>query len=129
MKKIPFWMLISVLTLGVFQSGCALFLIGAGAAGGYSISKDEIEGLSDVSFDKVWNAARDVVRTQGAITAENKSVGTMEAVIGGSTAEFKIEQVTPKTVRTRIKARQTKGLFPDIELAQDLYSQMLRKMK
>ena len=129
MKNFSVWMLSAILTFGVFQSGCALFLIGAGAAGGYSISQDEIEGLSDTSFEKVWNAAREVVRTEGAITAENKNLGTMEAVIGGSTAEFKVEQVTPKTVRTRIKARQTKGLFPDIELAQNLYAKMLRKMK
>ena len=31
---------------GMIQSGCALFLLGAGAAGGYAISKDEIEGMT-----------------------------------------------------------------------------------
>jgi hypothetical protein len=128
-KKVSVFLILGLL-FNFSYSGCALFLIGAaGAAGGYAISKDEIEGLTDHPYDKAWAAVREVVRTEGAITAENKKLGTMEAIIGGSTVEIHMDQATSKTVRTRIKARKTKGLFPDIDLAQSIYAKMTRKLK
>lgn len=117
-----------LIALAVPFSGCALFLIGAGAAGGYAISKDEIEGLVDGSSSRAWTAAREVIMKEGVLKAENAALGTLEAEVGSSTVEIHAEQVTAKTTRLRIKARKTKGLFPDIELAQQTYTKIVKKL-
>ncbi len=119
----------SLLIFSFTASGCVLLLVGAGAAGGYAVSKDEIEGLNDASRDKVWSAAHDVIKSEGMITLESKDTGEIKAIVDASDVEIHIDQATPKTVRTRIKARKTKGLFPDIDLAQSLYTKVFRKLK
>ena len=118
-----------ILSLGGFSSGCAIFLLGAGAAGGYSISKDEIEGMTDVSYDKAYAAAKEIIRKEGAPTLEDKEHGIINAVVGSSDVELNLNQVTAKTVRLRVKARKTKGLFPDIKLAQNIYTQIIKKIE
>lgn len=129
MKKTQSLFLALFLFAGAFHSGCALFLIGAGAAGGYSISKDEIEGMTDVSYDKAYAAAKEVIRKEGAPTLEDKEHGIINAVVGSSDVELNLNQVTAKTVRLRVKARKTKGLFPDIKLAQNIYTQIIKKIQ
>ena len=46
----------SLLCFVFISSGCAVLAIGAGAAGGYAISKDEVEGFSDRKYAVVWDA-------------------------------------------------------------------------
>jgi hypothetical protein len=117
-----------LIALAIPSSGCALFLLGAGAAGGYAISKDEIEGLMDNSYNKVWQAAREVIKKEGAITLESPNTGKLEAIVDNSTVNVSVEQATSNSVRLRVQARKTKGLFPDQELAQDLYTQITKKL-
>ena len=128
-KKWQSLFFVMLVIFGVTSSGCALFLVGAGAAGGYAISKDEIEGMSDSSFDKVWRATKEAVTTEGVITLEDKDHGHLEGVVEKASVKARLEQVTPKTVRLRIKARRTKGLFPDIRTAQKLYTLTIRKLE
>jgi len=128
MKKY-FLVVMFLIAAGSWSSGCVLFLIGAGAAGAYAVSEDEIEGISDASYDKVWNALRAVIRERGAIMAENKERGSLKALIENSEVDARLNQVTPKSVRLRIRARRPKGMFPNIKLAQDLYTQVTRKME
>jgi len=130
MKKVQvnLMMLLMLFSFGIATSGCALFLVGAGAAGGYSISKDEIEGIVDSSYSETWAATKKTINKQGALTLENEDQGLLKAVVEGSTVEARIEQVTKKTVRLRVKARKTKNLFPDIKLAQQIYSQSVREL-
>ena len=129
MKQTNFYSFLLVLLLGVQFSGCAVFLLGAGAAGGYAISKDEIEGHTDQSFEKTWNALVVVINSEGGITLKDKTTGKIEAQIKESDVKASLEQITPKTVRVRIKARKTKGVFPDIELAQELYTKLIKKIE
>lgn len=110
------------------QTGCAVFLLGAGAAGGYAIAKDEIEGHTDVSFKKAWKAVKEVLEQEGAITRQDEEAGQFEALVEGSEIKAALEQVTDKTIRIRVKARKTKGLFPDIKRAQNLYGKIIKKV-
>jgi hypothetical protein len=128
MKKKNFYAWALCLLLAGTNAGCAIFLLGAGAAGGYAISKDEIEGMTDVAYNKVWVALKDDLQARGALTLEDRAHGRIEAVVDASTVEAQVDQVTPKTVRVRVKARKTKGLFPDIKLAQDIYDQVMKRV-
>jgi hypothetical protein len=121
--------LTALVTLGSFSSGCALFLVGAGAAGGYgAIGEDELEGMMDKPYDKVWKASEEVVRKQGLTTLALKDQGKIEGEIEGSKVELHIDQVTPKTVRLRVKARKVKNLFPDLKRAEKVYNLILREV-
>ncbi|MBI3316743.1 MAG: DUF3568 family protein [Candidatus Omnitrophica bacterium] len=116
------------LTLSFPFSGCAIFLLGAGAAGGYAITDDEVEGHTDVPLKKAWKAAEAVIEQEGAIILRDETAGKIEGLVEGSEIKVGLEQVTSKTVRVRVKARKTKGLFPDIKRAQDLYGKIIKKI-
>ncbi len=121
--------LVVMLSLMPYFSGCALFLIGAGAAGGYAvIGEDEVESNHDLSFQRVWDASRRTVMEKGVIISENKATGYIEAKIEDSDVKVNIEQVTQKSVRLRIKARRGKGVFPHIEQAQNLHVIIMQKL-
>lgn len=111
------------------SSGCALFLVGAGAAGGIAISKDTLEGNLDKKFDTVWNASRDVLMQEGFIRLENKPHGTFDAEVEKSQVNIEVKQLTEKTVRIRVKARKGYRLIPNPALANELYNKIYPKIK
>lgn len=110
------------------QSGCALFLFGAGAAGGYAISQDEIEGFLDKKYDAVWDASRKVIQREGAILSEDKAAGNIQAQVEKSEVTLKIEQISAASLRVRVQARKSMKLLPDIDLAHDLYNQIIKEL-
>ena len=122
-------LLMILFALGFSNAGCALFLIGGGAAaGGYAISEDEIEGLSDRPIDKVYDTLEDVLGQKGLITARSRTTRTLEAVIQDSEVRATVERVTTASVRFRIKARRADGLFPDRGLAQKLVNEVYQRL-
>ena len=110
-------------------SGCIVLALGAGAAGGYAISKDEIEGFSDRSLEQTWRAAWKIFNQEGVVEMANKESAKIEALINESKVNFSAEQVSPKSVRFTIQARKSMNLFPDIKLAQNLYQKMIKELK
>lgn len=124
-----FFTFTALLLFSMIQSGCAIFLLGAGAAGGYAVSKDEIEGHTDVSMNKVWNAMVDTVASEGSVVLKDQDHSQLEAIVRESEVKANLVQITPKTVQVRIKARKVKGLFPDIKLAQELYTKLIKRIE
>ena len=116
------------LVLHSLMSGCALFLVGAGAAGGYAITEDEMEGMTDLSRDRVWKTSLEVLQQRGAVTVQDKTQGRIEAIVNKSDVEVHVDQITKTTVRLRVKARKAKKVFPDLGLAQELHGQIMRKV-
>jgi hypothetical protein len=110
------------------QSGCALLFFGAGAAGGYAISQDEIEGFMDKKYDAVWDASRKVIQREGAILSEDKAAGNIQAQVEKSEVTLKIEQISAASLRVRIQARKSMKLLPDIDLAHNLYNQIIKEL-
>src|SRR3989338_8116311 len=117
------------LFLSFMSAGCIVLALGAGAAGGYAISKDEVEGFSDKSFERAWQAAWKVLHQRGLVELASKENGKIEALVEESKINVAIEQVSPKSVRVREQARKTMNLFPDIKLAQNLYEQITNQLK
>lgn len=120
--------LIAGLSLTFLLNGCVLLAIGAaGAAGGYAVSSDGIEGISDKSYDHVWQTASEVLEKQGVIEAKDKPQGEMTAKVGGSRVKFRMEQATPKSVIVRVQARRLWRAFPDMNLARRIYSMTMKE--
>ena len=110
-------------------SGCIVFALGAGAAGGYAISKDELEGFTDKSLEQAWDSGLAVLKGQGGLLLEDKTRGRAEAAIGDAKVKFEAYQVTPKSVRIRVQARKFHSMFPDMKLAQRIYTLVVNELK
>ncbi len=110
-------------------SGCALFLIGGGVAGGIAISRDTVEGHFDKRFDQVWGAARQVLMGEGFIKLEDKPHGEIHAEAEKSEVTVEVLQVSEKTVRVRVKARKSYKLVPNMDLANKIYNKLFKKLE
>ena len=128
-QKRHLWITGAMIFSLLFFSGCFLFLLGVGAAGGYAISKDTIEGLVGKSYDRVWNAGRDVIMSEGFIRSEDKNHGALEAEVRKVQVNIEVKQMTERTVRIQVKARKGYKLLPDINLANELYNKIYAKVK
>ena len=115
--------------LAFFLSGCAAMLVGAGAAGGYAIGKDYIQGESDKNFESVYNSAVNIAGILGVIQSQfsNPSLAKIKARVESGTLEINIERLTRQTLRLKVKSR--KNLMPNIELAQKVYSKILQQAR
>lgn len=130
MKNICGLWLGGLLLFPFLVSGCAIVVIGAaGVAGGYAISPDGIEGISDKSYDQVWSRAEDVLKQQGSIQWSDKKAGKMQAKIGSSVVWFKMEQAIQHSVVVRVQARKMGGMFPDMSLARRIYSMIMKEQE
>lgn len=110
-------------------SGCAMMLLGAGAAGGYAVGKDYIQGETDKSFDRIYDSALKIAEIMGVVESHfsNPSMGKVKARVETSSLDIDIERLTQKTVRLKVKSR--KNLMPNIELAQKVYTKILQNAK
>lgn len=120
MKKI----FILVLPL-FFLSGCTIALLGAGAAGGYALGKDCIQGDTDRSFEDLYAIALETVNAMGVVESKfsNPSIAKINARVNTSSLQITIERLTQQTVRLKVRSR--KNLMPNIELAQKVYNNIL----
>jgi hypothetical protein len=109
--------------------GCAMILVGAGAAGGYAIGKDYIQGESDKNFDSVYSSAVETTEIIGMVESKfrNPSIAKIRARVENSSLEIVVERLTRSTVRLRVKSR--KNLMPNIELAQKVYNKILQSAR
>ncbi len=112
----------------VLVSGCAALLIGAGAAGGYAISRDSIKNDFDLPMSRVFQVSRDVAKEQGLITLEDDHRGLIKAQVEGANVTITVKQVSHKTVELRVGARNDVFL-PKIEVAQAIYTKIVERLK
>ena len=110
-------------------SGCAAVLVGAGAAGGYAIGPDYVQGETDKDFSGIYNSALDVAGIMGVIQSKynSPSVGKIRAKVENSSLEISVERLTRHTVRLKVKSR--KNLMPNIALAQKVYNNILQRVR
>ena len=119
-----FWMLCG--TLWLTTSGCALFLIGAGVAGGYAISNDTATATIDRNFDAVWPVVKDELQHMAMLAKENKTAGTLEAQTADKTRIWlTLVHVSDKGVKLSVKSR--KNMFPRPQTAQQLMERVLKR--
>jgi len=122
MKKILLFLIPCIL---VSILGCAPLIIGGavGAVGGYAISKDTIQGETDKSYDSIWEAALTVSKIRGQIKYEDNTKGYIDLEAESSKVYIRLIRLTAATTRLRVSAR--KYHFPNMSLAQDIFTKVM----
>jgi len=122
---IPF---IIMLIFCVAFSGCIYIVAGTvGALGGYAISKDTMEGITERSYSDIWDTSLKVLSIMGSVISEDEKKGIIEAEIDSSSVKVVIEELAPGVIRLTVTAR--KLLLPNIKLAQKFYVKIIEHSK
>ena len=100
-------------------SGCAVILLGAGAAGGYAISKDHVQGDTDRPFARVWDESLSAAHKEGVVNLQDRTHGKIEANVENAVVKITVDQLTDRTVRLIVSAR--KYGMPSQATAQKLF--------
>ena len=119
--------ILSLLLLSVFSfsfSGCVYLLVGGiGAIGGYVISPDTVEGITENEFALVWDSAEEVLSIMGVITSSNKESGLIHANVLGTEVLVSLVPITELTLKIKVKARKLR--LPRISTAQDIFVKIM----
>ena len=104
-------------------SGCALALVGAGAAGGYAIGRDSVTDHFDLSSDRVYEESLKVAERMGLVKLQDETNGLIKATIDDANVTITVTPLTEKTVELSVKARD-RLLLPKVSVAQEVYTQI-----
>jgi len=125
-KKIMIFCLLAPLVLTTL-CGCVPLLVGSAlgvaALGGYSISKDSIQGDSEIPYEDVWDSALKISKIRGTIKEENASMGCLKLEAEGSYVWVEVIKLTGSVTRLRVAARKLH--LPNIKLAQDFFVKIM----
>ncbi len=109
------------------STGCIYLIVGSvGAVGGYIVSPDTVEGLTEYDQLKVWDTAKDIISIMGIIEEENKDTATIIAKVSGAQVTVMITPLTDSTVKLSVKARKLH--LPRISLAQDIFVKIMNSL-
>jgi hypothetical protein len=106
--------------------GCAALLLGAGAAGGYAISRDSVKNHFDLSRDFVYRESLKVAGQKGLVKLDDARHGVIQATISDAHVTITVKPLTKETVELKVKARRM--LLPKIDVAQDVYNAILERL-
>ncbi len=121
------WAGIGLIFSLLLSAGCAPLLIGAGAVGGYAISKDSIANNFDLSYNHVYQVSHDVLSKTGLLTQADEQRGIIKAAVTGANVTVTVKRLTARTVQLKVKARNDL-LLPKIDIAQAVYNQIVEKL-
>lgn len=108
-------------------SGCIYLVVGGiGAVGGYIVSPDTVEGITENDTTLVWETAIEVLSIMGLIEEENEAGGMVLANINGAKITATIVSLSPTTTKITVKAR--KAYLPRISLAQDVFVKIMSRL-
>jgi len=119
--------------LAIAISGCAPLLLmtvgGVGGVGVYAISKDTIQGDTDASYESLWGAALKVSRIRGTILEEDFNRGFIHVDANPNIIKIQFQRLTAATTKMRVSVRKYKKMFPNIELAEQVFIKILEEAK
>ena len=105
-------------------TGCVYLVVGGiGVLGGYVVSPDTVEGVTNHDADSLWDAAHDIVSVMGTMSEQRKDGGVIIARISGAKVIVTIISVGQNSCKLNIKAR--KGFLPKISIAQDVFVKIM----
>ena len=120
--------LIPVLTMAA--SGCApLLLMTVGGVGVYAVSKDTIQGDTDTPYESLWDAALKVARIRGTILEEDFNRGYIHVDANPNIIKIQFQRLTAASTKIRVSCRKYKKVFPNIELAEQVFIKILEEAK
>ena len=105
-------------------SGCVYLVVGGlGALGGYIVSPDTIEGITENDSLTVWDSAIEIISIMGLIEEQQEETGTIVAAINRGKVTVTITAINETTTKVSVKAR--KAFMPRISMAQDVYVKIM----
>lgn len=120
-----------LMVFSLFISGCAPILIGAavgaGAVGGYAVSKDTIQTDLDKPYEAIWDSALSVSKGYGNMKYEDAAGGRIELEQGPLYIWIKLIRMTRAT--TRIKVSVRKYHLPNMALAQEIFARIIQETR
>ena len=111
-------------------AGCipmVLVAVGAGAVGGYAVSRDTFEGVSAKGQDEIWDAANHILAIMGEVKNNERKNGSIDALVSGVKVTVNIIPISLTATKIRVKAR--KSIFPRIVVAQDVYTKIIHQLE
>ena len=112
----------------VIPSGCVYLVVGGiGAVGGYIVSPDTVEGITDNDVALVWDTAIETVSIMGLIDESEEASGMILASIHGAKITITIVSLNVSTTKLTVKAR--KSFLPRISLAQDVFVKIMSRVE
>ena len=109
------------------MTGCVYLVVGGvGALGGYVISPDTVEGLTNSDQDAVWDTAKEVASVMGTINEELQESGVLIAHISGAKVTITLMPMGKSSVKLTVKAR--KAFLPKITVAQDVFVKIMSRL-
>lgn len=126
-KPISFLFILFSLSI---SAGCAVALVGAGAAGIYAISDDTVEAIVKNPPDSTYHKALKVMKSKGNITSSNSSTRTIEGNVNGVSTDVWIgfDPKTGKGSKITVKSRSFSGAFPNLEVAKKTLNDIMRAL-
>lgn len=129
MRRALFGLVAVVLCLS--SAGCLSvpLVIGAaaGGLGAYAVSKDTIEGDTDIPYESLWDAATELSKVRGTVKIQDYSKGSIEFEAKPSKVWMRFTRLTQATTRVRVSSR--KYHLPNLEMAQDIYVRLLERAR
>ncbi len=96
---------------------------GIGALGGYVVSPDTVEGVSNNEASAAWDAAVDVISIMGTISEQQQEAGIIIAHVQGAKVTVTISSINQSNIKLTVKAR--KSFLPKISIAQDVFVKIM----
>ncbi|MDP3723994.1 MAG: DUF3568 family protein [Candidatus Omnitrophota bacterium] len=121
------WRVVMLMAASLGLSGCALFLVGAGVAGGYAISKDAVQNVLDLPKEHVYDHALAVAKEMGMVALEDRAHGHIKAEIQDVNVTITVKPLTKKTVQLVVQGRND-FLMPKVDVAQEVYTKILERL-
>lgn len=118
---------IVLLPLLLSLTGCIYLVVGGvGALGGYIVSPDTVEGLTDNDEVAVWDAAVEILSIMGTIEEEQEDAGIIFGKVNGANVTITILPVNQATVKLSVKSR--KHYLPKISVSQDVFVKIMGQL-
>lgn len=116
--------MIFVLPILFLLSGCVYLVVGGiGALGGYIVSPDTVEGITEHDESSVWEAAVEVLSIMGIITHQQKDAGIIKAKVNRAKVTITIIPLNQSMVKLTVKSR--KAFLPRISTSQEIFVKIM----
>lgn len=120
--------MVMLIPLLFMHSGCFYLVVGGiGAVGGYIVSPDTVEGVSEEKEGVVWDMAMETISIMGLIDEKDEATGMILATVHGAKITVTVTPLGESTTKLTVKAR--KAYLPRISLAQDVFVKIMSRLK
>ena len=121
------WAVVALLIVALGLSGCAAFLVGAGIAGGYAISRDTVRNIFDLPKDVVYDRSLVVAKEMGVVTLDDRLHGKITAEVQDVNVTITVKPLTKKSVQLIVRGRND-FLMPKVDVAQAVYTKIIEQL-